>query len=71
MPFIVPADEKVLIKMGEGQGLEAPLSELNIFVWNVYKGQKAHIFENDFRKHGSGKDLILRSEEHTSELQSH
>lgn len=62
VPFLIPAKEKVLMKIGEAEKCPAPLSELNIFVWNVYKGQKAHIFENDFRKHGSGKDFIMLQE---------
>ncbi|UYL08280.1 endonuclease/exonuclease/phosphatase family protein [Bdellovibrio sp. SKB1291214] len=62
VPFRIPALEKVLVKIGEAGQVLAPSSELNIFVWNVYKGQKEHLFENDFRKHGSGKDFILLQE---------
>ncbi|WP_413587462.1 endonuclease/exonuclease/phosphatase family protein [Bdellovibrio sp. HCB274] len=62
VPFKIPDKEKVLVKIGEAGEVLAPSSELNIFVWNVYKGQRAHIFENDFRKHGSGKDFILLQE---------
>lgn len=63
VPFVVPAKDKVLMKIGEAE--KSPLihqPELNVFVWNVYKGQKAHLFENDFKKYGSGKDFILLQE---------
>lgn len=63
VPFIVPAKDKVLLRIGEGE--EGPLlaqTEFDIFVWNVYKGQKAHIFEKDFRTLGEGKDFILLQE---------
>ncbi|KYG62289.1 endonuclease/exonuclease/phosphatase family protein [Bdellovibrio bacteriovorus] len=62
VPYIIPTKEKVLLKIGEAQNLPAPTSEFDIFVWNVYKGQKAHIFEKDFRKLGEGKDFILLQE---------
>lgn len=62
MPFFIPAKDKVLMKIGEGEGLAEPLSVMSIFVWNVYKGQKAHVFENDFKKFGSGKDFIFLQE---------
>ena len=63
VPFIVPAKEKVLLKIGEA-GITPSLapSEFDIFVWNVYKGQKAHIFEKDFRQLGGGKDFIFLQE---------
>lgn len=63
VPFIVPAKEKVLLKIGEGvEGSLLAPSHFNIFVWNVYKGQKAQVFENDFRTLGEGKDFILLQE---------
>lgn len=62
VPFKIPSLEKVLMKIGDASEILAPTSELNIFVWNVYKGQKEHIFANDFRKHGSGKDFIMLQE---------
>jgi endonuclease/exonuclease/phosphatase (EEP) superfamily protein YafD len=62
MPFFIPSDENVLKKMGQGESTDSSLSELSIFVWNVYKGQKAHLFEHDFKKFGSGKDFILLQE---------
>ena len=62
VPFIVPAHDKVLMKIGEGENTLPATSDLNVFVWNVYKGQKAHIFEKDFKKLGSGKDFILLQE---------
>lgn len=62
-PFVVPAKEKVLLQIGEGEGhsLLKP-SQFDIFVWNVFKGQKAAIFEQDFRALGEGKDFILLQE---------
>ncbi|MBO9668139.1 MAG: endonuclease/exonuclease/phosphatase family protein [Bdellovibrio sp.] len=62
VPFRIPDKDKVLMKIGEAEQGLAPLSEMNIFVWNVYKGQKAHIFEHDFKKYGSGKDFIFLQE---------
>lgn len=62
VPFFIPDKDKVLMKIGEGENPRLSSSELNIFVWNVYKGQKAQIFENDFKKLGSGKDFILLQE---------
>ncbi len=62
VPFFIPAKDKVLVKIGEGDNSPLARPDLNIFVWNVYKGQKANIFENDFKKHGSGKDFILLQE---------
>nr|WP_295903207.1 endonuclease/exonuclease/phosphatase family protein [uncultured Bdellovibrio sp.] len=64
VPYIVPAKEKVLLKIGESELITPSVapSEFDIFVWNVYKGQKAHIFENDFRRLGEGKDFILLQE---------
>lgn len=63
VPYIVPAKENVLLKIGEGE--VAPMTiptEFDIFVWNVFKGQKARLFENDFRSLGEGKDFILLQE---------
>lgn len=63
VPFIVPAKDKVLLKIGEGApASDESLSQFDIFIWNVYKGQKTHIFENDFRALGEGKDFILLQE---------
>lgn len=50
------------MKIGAAEKSPLLLPEMNVFVWNVYKGQKAHIFENDFKKFGSGKDFILLQE---------
>lgn len=61
VPYIIPAYEKVLLKIGEGKKPE-PQNELNFFVWNVYKGQKAGIFERDFQTLGQGKDFIMIQE---------
>lgn len=63
VPFIVPSKDKVLLKIGEGESTSpAPNSEFDIFVWNVFKGQKAQLFEKDFRLLGGGKDFILLQE---------
>jgi Uncharacterized protein conserved in bacteria len=63
MPFIVPTDDKVLLKIGEGKhDLLVQPENFNIFVWNVYKGQKFGIFEQDFQRLGDGKDFILLQE---------
>ncbi len=63
VPYIIPAKEKVLLKVGEvKQNLLSPFSEFDIFVWNVFKGQKAKIFAEDFRRLGEGKDFILLQE---------
>ncbi|NUN06627.1 MAG: endonuclease/exonuclease/phosphatase family protein [Bdellovibrio sp.] len=62
VPYIIPSKEKVLIKIGEGgEDIPSP-TEFDIFVWNVFKGQKLHLFENDFRQLGAGKDFILLQE---------
>ena len=63
VPFIVPAKEKVLLQIGEGDS--SPLIEkkqFDIFVWNVFKGQRAQAFEKDFCELGLGKDFILLQE---------
>lgn len=62
VPYIIPAAENVLLKIGEAISPPFPPSEFSIFVWNVYKGQKAHIFSKDFAKLGFGKDFILLQE---------
>lgn len=62
MPFIVPAQDKVLLKIGEVNKDHRPSDEFDIFVWNVYKGQKAHIFEKDFCALCTDKDFILIQE---------
>ncbi len=62
MPFIVPSKEKVLVKIGSGEVKLAPPNEFSIFVWNVFKGQKAHLFEKDFLALGADKDFILLQE---------
>lgn len=62
VPFIVPAKEKVLLKIGEAPKLPEAPSQFDIFVWNVYKGQKAHLFEQDFKRLGEGKDFIFLQE---------
>lgn len=63
IPFIVPAKEKVLIRIGEGAEVAPPVpAHFDIFIWNVYKGQKAQVFEKDFRALGGGKDFILLQE---------
>lgn len=61
-PFIVPANEKVLLRIGEAKNLPQMPSEFDIFVWNVYKGQKANLFEQDFKRLGEGKDFIFLQE---------
>lgn len=61
-PFIVPAKEKVLLQIGEAQAPVKPLDQFDIFVWNVFKGQKAHIFEQDFRSLCENKDFIFLQE---------
>ncbi|MFV3410597.1 endonuclease/exonuclease/phosphatase family protein [Bdellovibrio bacteriovorus] len=62
VPFIVPAKEKVLLKIGEAPKLPEAPSQFDIFVWNVYKGQKAHLFEQDFKRLGENKDFIFLQE---------
>lgn len=62
VPFYIPSKDKVLMKMGQGEEFSSESSELSIFVWNVYKGLKADLFEHDFKKFGSGKDFILLQE---------
>lgn len=62
VPYLIPAKENVLMKIGEAVSPPYAPSEFSIFVWNVYKGQKAHIFSRDFSKLGYGKDFILLQE---------
>lgn len=62
VPYIIPAKEKVLLKIGEAISPPFPPSEFRIFVWNVFKGQRAHLFEKDFCQLGFGKDFILLQE---------
>lgn len=62
MPFIIPPKEKVLVKIGEAISPPFAPSEFSIFVWNVFKGQRAQIFAQDFKKLGYGKDFILLQE---------
>lgn len=50
------------MKIGEGVKPPEVPTLFDIFVWNVYKGQKAHVFEQDFRRLGEGKDFILLQE---------
>lgn len=62
VPYIIPAKEKVLVKIGEGEKSPLQPQEFNVFVWNVYKGQKYNLFEKDFPRLGSGKDFLLLQE---------
>ena len=62
VPFIIPTDDKVLLKIGQGNQEVLTPETFNIFVWNVFKGQKMGIFEQDFQRLGSGKDFILLQE---------
>lgn len=62
VPFIVPAKDKVLLKIGEGEKTPIRSDHFDVFVWNVFKGQKAQLFENDFRALAEGKDFILLQE---------
>jgi endonuclease/exonuclease/phosphatase (EEP) superfamily protein YafD len=63
VPFFIPSKDKVLIKLGEGVQSSMPIpSEIDIFVWNVFKGQRAALFEKDFRSLAEGKDFILLQE---------
>ena len=63
VPFIVPAKENVLIQIGQGiYDSYAQSDAFNLFVWNVYKGQHANVFEADFRSLGGGQDFILLQE---------
>lgn len=63
IPFTVPAKDKVLLQIGEAKsGLSLLQSPISIFVWNVYKGQRARLFAQDFRALGEGKDFILLQE---------
>ncbi|MGZ3775025.1 MAG: endonuclease/exonuclease/phosphatase family protein [Pseudobdellovibrionaceae bacterium] len=61
-PFIVPAKDKVLLQIGEAHARPKSFTHFDIFVWNVFKGQKAHIFEKDFKSLGEGKDFIFLQE---------
>ncbi|MEN0058982.1 MAG: endonuclease/exonuclease/phosphatase family protein [Bdellovibrio sp.] len=62
VPYIIPAKDKVLLKIGDAENKPLASEPLNIFVWNVYKGQRAGIFESDFCKLGKGKDFIFLQE---------
>lgn len=63
VPFIVPAKDKVLMQIGEGEPSSVQdRKHFDIFVWNVFKGQRATAFEKDFCELGHGKDFILLQE---------
>lgn len=62
MPFVVPAKEKVLLRIGEAEKSSSLPEEISIFVWNVWKGQKAHLFAKDFQALAANKDFILLQE---------
>lgn len=63
VPYIIPQIEQVLVKIGEGEEYhrENP-NLLDVFVWNVYKGQRAGLFETDFRSLGQNRDFIMLQE---------
>lgn len=59
--FKVPKDQEVLVKVGEAMK-HSPRPELDLFVWNVYKGQRADEFAKDFKKLAADKDIIMLQE---------
>lgn len=63
MPFFLPEDANVLLKIPPEKGeLLALPPEFNVFVWNVYKGQRDAIFKEDFLRLGKGKEFLLLQE---------
>jgi endonuclease/exonuclease/phosphatase (EEP) superfamily protein YafD len=62
VPFFVPAKDKVLLRIGEAEKSALLPTEISIFVWNVFKGQKAHLFAKDFNLLGANKDFIMLQE---------
>lgn len=60
--FRVPREESVLIKIGQGGKYKLSERDLNLLVWNVYKGQKGDHFREDFKKLAKDKDFILLQE---------
>lgn len=59
--FKVPAENEVLVKLGDGK-IHTPSAELDILVWNVYKGQRVNAFAQDFKKLALNKDVIMLQE---------
>ncbi len=59
--FKVPKDQEVLVKLGEAQ-THSPNTILDLFVWNVYKGQRASAFAKDFKDLAVNKDIIMLQE---------
>lgn len=62
MPFKILQDDKVLLRFGEGKKIHVAEDELNILVWNIYKGQKGHFFREDFKLLAAAKDFVLIQE---------
>lgn len=63
MPFFLPEDSNVLLKIpSEKSDLITLPKEFNIFVWNVYKGQRESLFKQDFLRLGKGKEFLFLQE---------
>ncbi len=54
--------EKVLYQLGGAQSSQVSAQELNVLVWNVYKGQRGSRFHEDFKRLANPADFILLQE---------
>lgn len=61
MIFRIPDHDDVLVRIGEGVK-HSYKDELNVLVWNVYKGQRGSHFREDFKQLAAGMDFILIQE---------
>ena len=60
--FRIPDHEEVLVRIGEGVKHSLPRRDLNLLVWNVFKGQRGSHFHDDFKKLTKNQDFILIQE---------
>jgi len=60
--FVIPSDDKVLIEINGSQKMNALNPDsINLFVWNMYKGDKPH-WKRDFLNLSRGKDVLMLQE---------
>jgi endonuclease/exonuclease/phosphatase (EEP) superfamily protein YafD len=64
--FKVPSLQESHIAFGEAQESELDSSSINVFVWNILKGERKK-FEADFKKHAAEADVFVLQEGYHSE----
>jgi endonuclease/exonuclease/phosphatase (EEP) superfamily protein YafD len=68
--YVVPHDDQVLIEINAGEQRGLSPDNINVLVWNMYKGDKK-TWERDFRSLSRGRDIMLLQEIYLDYQMSH